>query len=165
MDMHALLRRRQSEGGFGLPELMVVMLIIGLLLAIAVPNVRSSIRQARDREVTETVKFVANAFRDMTIHHPRTNRHKLRLEGDKTLVAYLDLNNNNTLDIASEPYKKITKPKKDIKVAVAAERGTYQVYGWDPKGLWYTSQNSAVVWDRSTGDFQDQGVVSPVPGL
>jgi general secretion pathway protein G len=58
--------RRRTEGGFTLVELMVVMLIISILLAIAVPSFISAIRSAREAALREDLHTMRDAIEQYT---------------------------------------------------------------------------------------------------
>lgn len=60
------LRRRRRQGGFTLVELMVVMLIISILLAIAVPSFIASIRSAREAALKEDLHTMRDAIEQYT---------------------------------------------------------------------------------------------------
>lgn len=61
-----LRRRRAHQGGFTLVELMVVMLIISILLAIAVPSFISAIRSAREAALREDLHTMRDAIEQYT---------------------------------------------------------------------------------------------------
>lgn len=59
--------RPRSESGFTLIELMVVMLIIGILMAIAVPNYISAMRAANESVLKEDLHVMRNAIDSYTM--------------------------------------------------------------------------------------------------
>ncbi len=61
-----LCTRRRGQAGFTLVELMVVMLIISILLAIAVPSFISSIRSAREAALREDLHTMRDAIEQYT---------------------------------------------------------------------------------------------------
>ncbi len=64
--LHRLRRRGRGEGGFTLVELMVVMLIISILLAVAVPSFISAIRSAREAALREDLHTMRDAIEQYT---------------------------------------------------------------------------------------------------
>jgi general secretion pathway protein G len=61
------MRKKRSESGFTLIELMIVMLIIGVLMAIAVPNYISSIKAAKESVLKEDLHVMRNAIDSYTM--------------------------------------------------------------------------------------------------
>ncbi len=61
------LRRNSEEKGFTLVELMVVMLIIGVLAAIAIPSFISSIKNAKEAVLKEDLHVLRNAIDSYTM--------------------------------------------------------------------------------------------------
>jgi general secretion pathway protein G len=59
--------RRRTETGFTLIELMVVMLIIGILMAIAVPNYVAAMRAANESVLKEDLHVMRNAIDSYTM--------------------------------------------------------------------------------------------------
>jgi general secretion pathway protein G len=58
---------RKSEGGFTLVELMIVMLIIGVLAAVAIPSFISSIRNAKEAALKEDLHVMRDAIDSYTM--------------------------------------------------------------------------------------------------
>lgn len=59
--------KKRAEAGFTLIELMVVMLIIGILMAIAVPNYISAVRAANESVLKEDLHVMRNAIDSYTM--------------------------------------------------------------------------------------------------
>jgi general secretion pathway protein G len=64
--LRSRLRTRRHQGGFTLVELMVVMLIISILLAVAVPSYISAIRSAREAALREDLHTMRDAIEQYT---------------------------------------------------------------------------------------------------
>jgi general secretion pathway protein G len=63
----AMRKRRISESGFTLIELMVVMLIIGVLMAIAIPNYTGAIKAAHEAVLKEDLHVMRQAIDSYTM--------------------------------------------------------------------------------------------------
>jgi general secretion pathway protein G len=59
--------RRKHESGFTLIELMVVMLIIGVLMTIAIPNYTAAIKSAHEAVLKEDLHVMRNAIDSYTM--------------------------------------------------------------------------------------------------
>lgn len=57
-------RSPRAEAGFTMAELLVVLLIVGLLAAIAVPNVSGAIQRAREAALRENLQVMRHALDD-----------------------------------------------------------------------------------------------------
>lgn len=60
-------RHKRAESGFTLMELMVVMLIIGVLMAIAIPNYSAAIKSAKESVLKEDLHVMRNAIDSYTM--------------------------------------------------------------------------------------------------
>ena len=61
--------RAQSESGFALVELLVVMLILGLLAAIAIPSFFNQRDKARDADAKSSVRTAQTAIETYATDH------------------------------------------------------------------------------------------------
>ncbi len=59
--------KKTTESGFTLIELMVVMLIIGVLMAIAVPNYIAAVKAAKESVLKEDLHIMRNAIDSYTM--------------------------------------------------------------------------------------------------
>ena len=60
-------RKKTTESGFTLIELMVVMLIIGVLMTIAVPNYIAAVKAAKESVLKEDLHVMRNAIDSYTM--------------------------------------------------------------------------------------------------
>src|SRR5215210_3971461 len=100
--------RAQSESGFTLVELLVVMLILGLLAAIAIPAFFNQRTKAQDAEAKSTVKTAQTAMEtyatDNNGSYSAADRGKLKTIEPTLSSASTGSNALTTLTVASNAY-------------------------------------------------------------
>ncbi len=69
MKLHSSHNHRDRRSGFSLPELMVVIVIIGLLATLVVPNVMRNLGQAFKGKVKSDITAIANAVDNYAIEN------------------------------------------------------------------------------------------------
>src|SRR5215218_3617843 len=106
--MNSLRTRLHSQSGFTLVELLVVMLILGLLAAIAIPAFFNQRIKAQDAEAKSTVKTAQTALEtyatDNNGSYAGADRSKLKTIEPTLSSATSGSNSITTLTVASTAY-------------------------------------------------------------
>src|SRR5688500_3820810 len=106
--------RSNGEGGFTLVELLVVMLILGLLAAIAIPSFFNQRDKAKDADAKAAARTAQTAMETVATDHPDG----LYRNADDTAVTAGDL-----VDIEST----LAEVEADLTVTVPADGESYTV--------------------------------------
>lgn len=156
--------RKSRESGFSMMETLAVMLVLGIIAAIAVPSFISQQKSSRDNEVRSDVQITAQTIRDLTLKFPTARSIKYVTQANKTSASiYVDINGNNIKD-ANEPSEIVGKSKNNQVAVYVSGPGQYDVYGWNTKGRHYKSQSSAALWSKALGGFKEGTHASPIAG-
>lgn len=95
---HKSIAKVNKEEGFTLVELLVVILIIGILTAIAVPSFLNQRQQALDDSVQSDLKSVANAVDRWKMNHPKNPITEAVINDQKSKVK---ISEGNSLTVVS----------------------------------------------------------------
>ena len=88
--MTALIRSKRRTGGFTLLELMIVIIILGILASVAVPQFTRSVRKSRTAEAKATIALVRGAEMRYFNEFGTIDRLTLRIRYDDGFVSYLN---------------------------------------------------------------------------
>jgi type II secretion system protein G len=126
--LEKLRQRSSEEAGFTLVELLVVMLILGILAAIAIPTFFNQRDKARDASVKEMVRTA------------------------QTAMETLAIDNNGSYSTATPAKLKLLEPTIDTSIITTAAPGTapvaYTIVGTSSTGNKFTLTKNT---DGSTG--------------
>jgi type II secretion system protein G len=70
--MKSLLSGQKKERGFTLIEMLIVIAIIGIFLALALPDYRGTVARAQNRSCEVNKKMIRNALESYFIDHAKT---------------------------------------------------------------------------------------------
>lgn len=126
-----------DESGFTLIEILVVILIIGILAAIAIPVFLNQRQVAIDTAVKSDVKNTAMAIQTYLTGHP-----------------------NETFAPITEVRKMVKKSNPDTTIRIMGDTTEYCVNGFNPNGKKYVSES----WNYNNGDTMPYAVYSSAEG-
>lgn len=127
----------REESGFTLIEILVVILIIGILAAIAIPVFLNQRQVAIDAGVKSDVKNTAMAIQTYLSSHP-----------------------NESFAPVTEVRKLVTKSSPDTIIRIMGDTQEFCVNGFNPNGKKYTSES----WNYAGGDPMPYAVFSSSAG-
>src|SRR5262249_33409841 len=94
-------KRRTSEAGFSLVELLVVLAIIMIISAMAIPNIMNTVRMMRMRSAGSSIAGLFEQARMSAIQQNRNVAVRNFLGADNRLRYYIDINSTNTYTAAT----------------------------------------------------------------
>ena len=110
----------KRESGFTLIELLIVVMIVGIIAAIAIPNLMTAIERSRQKRTMADMRNLATAWEARDVETGRFNAAGAQVPG---IADVVDVDN---LDYALSPTYIKTMPRKD---------------GWQHPFELYTSQS------------------------
>jgi len=120
---------RPAEAGFTLVEIMVVIVILGLLAALVVPNVVSTSDEAKERIALSNVESIANAVKMYRVQEGKLPSSLSALtEKNEKGRSYIE-------EIAKDPWG------KEYELLPGDRPNEWEVVSWGPDGSEHTEDD------------------------
>ena len=134
----------RRERGFTLIELMVVVLIVGIISAIAIPNLMTALERSRQKRTMADMRSLATAWEARNVETSRYNAAGFMVPGVTETVTV------DQLELALAPTYIRTMPKED------GWHHTLELYTSQPWGSTSPAQAYAIISPGRDGQFQSQ---------
>lgn len=139
------MHKTRREAGFSLFELMIVMLIIMVVSAVAVPTIMNTVADVRLRSSASTIQGQVQQLRMRAVKDNKPYQGKMTIQAG-TILVYLDIDGDGAYD-ANEPTVGLAK---DVRVSASGypsmpasllpNISSYVVQGPSSNSIWFNAR-------------------------
>ena len=153
-NLSSLYRKGKCEDGFTLVEILVVMVIMGIISAIAIPVFISQRKNSVDDAIRTDMKNIIQTIDSVRANNP--NAGYLAYRNGKVCTGSVDYP-STCPETAPAP---VTTSGSNFIVSgggsrTAGSNGEYFVAGWHPKANKYSSSNTRLYYSSIEKEFKD----------